>query len=88
MKLLTTAAVLLAAATAGGCAFHRYDDNDARRVALATPNAAENPTVVVAEGNNGATPYTQRSFFFHDRGLHLEDPSTLAPKIVEPVPRG
>ena len=87
MKLLTSAVVLLAAAMAGGCAFHRYDDNDSRRLAAA-PNAAANPTVVVAEGDNGATPYTQRSFFFHDRGLHTEDPSTLAPKIVEPIPRG
>ncbi len=87
MKLLTSAVVLMAAAMAGGCAFHRYDDNDARRVALVTP-AAANPTVVVAEGNNGATPYTERSFFFKDRGLHTEDPSTLAPKIIEPIPRG
>jgi len=80
MKLLTSALVLTAA-VASGCA--TYD-----RPVVATTAAAENKTVVVAEGDNNAMPYTQRSFFFKDRGLHIEDPSALTPKIVEPVPRG
>ena len=80
MKMMTSAVALSIAALACGCA--TYDRP------LVKSSAVENPTVVVAEGSNSAMPYTQHSFFFKDRGVHTEDPSTLAPKIVEPVPRG
>jgi hypothetical protein len=79
----TSALAILAGAALGGCATY-----DGPYVATGPAAATENKQVVVAEGSNSAMPYTQRSFFFKDRGLHYEDPSTLAPKIVEPVPRG
>jgi hypothetical protein len=85
MKLVkaTSALAILAGALMGGCATY-----DRPVVATGPASATENKQVVVAEGSNGAMPYTAQSMFFKDRGLHYEDPSTLAPKIVEPVPRG
>lgn len=83
MKQLTGAVALAVAAMASGCA--TYDTPYGTKVAA----RAGNPTVVVAEGDNGAMPYTTRSMFFKDRGLHYEDPSALTPKVVEaPLPRG
>ena len=90
MKYLLTAVALATAAVASGCAtydkpyYARYDGD---RV-VARANAAQNPTVVVADTEDNAMPYTQHSLFFKDRGLHFEDPSALTPKIVEPIPRG
>ncbi len=83
MKILTSAVALAIAAMATGCA--TYDTPYGTKVAT----RAANPTVVVAEGDNSAMPYTTRSMFFKDRGLHFEDPSALTPKVVDaPLPRG
>ena len=78
MKLLTSAIALATAAMATGCA--TYSDRPYMGI------AATNPTVVVAEGDNNAMPYTTSSMFFKDRGLHFEDPSALTPKIVVAQP--
>ena len=73
---LSLAAVLAGAAILGGCA------GDRAIVAESTPE----PVLVTAD--NSAMPYTTESFFFRDRGLHYEDPSTLSPKAYIVVPRG
>jgi hypothetical protein len=78
MRLAIASTLLLGAAALGGCATYP----DTRPATLTKVD-----TGVVAEGENNAMPYTQRSFFFKDRGLHVEDPSALTPKVVEPVPR-
>ena len=83
MKSLITAVAVTTAALASGCATY-----DSQHYASAKAAAAANPSVVVAEGDNGATPYRQQSMFFKDRGLHQEVPSALVPRTVEPPPAG
>ena len=79
MKRLISAAAIATAAVASGCA--TYDTPYHTKA-----DAAANPTVVVAEGDNGAMPYRQYTMFFRDRGLHHEVPSALTPKIVVAPP--
>ncbi|MGE5616165.1 MAG: hypothetical protein ACM3X5_04550 [Bacillota bacterium] len=77
LAILTLAGLAAGAAILGGCA------SDERRVALEQPTE---PVLVTAD--NSAMPYTTESYFFRDRGLHYEDPSTLSPKAYIAVPRG
>jgi PBP1b-binding outer membrane lipoprotein LpoB len=79
MKRLISAAAIATAAIASGCA--TYDTPYQTKA-----DAALNPTVTVAEGDNGALPYRQQSMFFKDRGLHQEVPSALTPKIIVAPP--
>jgi hypothetical protein len=76
--LIATSALALTGAMMGGCAT-TYSDTPA--VAPAVAHAKVEP-VAVAEADNKAMPYTTTSMFFKDRGLHFEDPSVLAPKVV------
>jgi len=80
MKRLISAAAIATAAVASGCATYDTPYHTAKA------DAALNPTVVVAEGDNGAIPYRTQSMFFKDRGLHQEVPSALTPKIVVAPP--
>jgi hypothetical protein len=91
MKRLIPVAAIAAAAFASGCATYdspygtTYYDAYGRPVVTPMATRADgvlNPTVPVAEGDNGAVPYRQYSMFFKDRGLHQEVPSALAPKII------
>jgi len=78
LATLTLAGLCAGAAILGGCA------SDERRVV-----ALEQPTEpVLVTADNSAMPYTTESYFFRDRGLHYEDPSTLSPKAYIVVPRG
>jgi len=93
MKRLITAVALATAAIASGCATYdtpsrtTYYDSYGRPYAMASSaDAVLNPTVPVAEGDNGAIPYRQYSMFFKDRGLHQEVPSALTPKIIVDPP--
>jgi hypothetical protein len=99
MKRLISAAAIATAAIASGCATYdtpyqtTYYDAYGRPYAApmaSKADAALNPTVTVAEGDNGALPYRQYSMFFKDRGLHQEVPSALTPKIIvaPPTPAG
>jgi hypothetical protein len=90
MKRLISAAAIATAAIASGCATYDtpyqttyYDANGRPYTKMSSKaDAVLNPTVTVAEGDNGALPYRQYSMFLKDRGLHQEVPSALTPKII------